>query len=454
MSESKPDLEMQLCRLACTGRLDEAKELLDQHPDLLRNSVHCAAVWGDADATAALLERDASAACATLTCGWSPLMVLSLSHWARPGAARSAGIVRCAQHLLRHSADVNTRIADDELPGKNLTALAAAAGVIGNEKLCEVLLEAGAPPNDGAALFVAVAEQHWDCVELLRARGADLDATDADGRFTPLHWLLDERYARAALERLLKIGADPNTRAGALQETPLHVAVRRRRVEALKPLRTAGADLNARTRGGMTAYRHALRRHFPEVAERLARLGADTTTTPGDAVAVALQDGRMAEARKLLQRDATLVSSNVPEEARLLADLAGAGKLDAVRLLLDCGVDIAARGLDGGTALHQTAWFGQPDVARLLVERGAPLTLRGDDHDCTPLGWVAHGSCFSGGAKKRSALYVELAEILLQAGAPFPQPTEEHDRVQLGQASEPVAAVLRRFGWNPTPHDV
>ncbi len=74
--------------------------------------------------------------------------------------------------------------------------------------------------------------------------------------------------------------------------------------------------------------------------------------------------------------------------------------------------------------------------------------MRGDDHDCTPLGWAAHGSRHSGGADKCSDRYVQVAEVLLRAGAPFPQPHELHDRAQFAQASEPVAAVLRRFGWS------
>jgi len=118
-----------------------------------------------------------------------------------------------------------------------------------------------------------------------------------------------------------------------------------------------------------------------------------------------------------------------------------------MRLLLDAGADVASRGLDDGTALHQAAWFGQPAGARLLIERGAPLDARGDGHDTTPLGWVTHGSRYSGGAASRQEVYVELAELLLAAGAPLPKDGERHDREQHAEATEEVKAVLARYGW-------
>lgn len=368
-------------------------------------------------------------------------------------ALAKAGRVDEASALLEaHPSLVHVRIPEDELPGGHLTLLAV-AGATGNTQLCRTLLEAGAAADDGVSLFVAAAAQRWDCVTTLVAHGGDLSSTDANGRFTPLHWILDLHYTRPALEGILAAGADPNRRAGELQESAIHVAVRRRRLDAVELLYRAGAQLEARTAGGMTAYRHAVRRHFTEVAQKLAELGARTTKTPGDRLAAALHEGRIEDAGALLAGDPGLAPVN-PEEARLLADLATSGKVDAVRLLLDHGVEITSRGLDGGTALHQAAWFGQPRVARLLVERGAPLDIRGDDYDCTALGWVAHGSRFSGGAAERGDAYVEVAEILLDAGAPLPRAAERHDRAQFAQASDAVAAVLRRYGWQGEHHDI
>ena len=139
-----------------------------------------------------------------------------------------------------------------------------------------------------------------------------------------------------------------------------------------------------------------------------------------------------------------------PEEARILPDLAGRGAVKGMKLLLDSGVEVDARGLDGGTARHQAAWFWQPDAAELAVARGASLQVRGDEHDSTPLGWTAHGSRNSGGAKERGAEYARVASMLLEAGASIADPADpERDplgRWLLCDASEPVAEVLRRHG--------
>lgn len=441
------DAVKHFCRLTCTGRLEEAAAVLAQDSHLTRASILCAAAWGDVESVAMHMEEDGARVQSDLGNGLSPLMLAALSHRARPDSPASDDVVECARLLIEHGADVDGGVEDTELPGHRLTALAAAAGVTGNRALTTLLLVNGASPNDGATLFIAAAEEHWGCVAEVVRHGGDLDATDADERYAPLHWLLDLRYRRAALERLLAEGADVDRRAGQLDETPLHVAVRRRRLDAVDVLLDAGADPNALTTGGMTPYRHALRRDFTEVATRLAERGADTTTTPGDALARALHEKDLERARALLAETPNLVPSNVPEEARLLPDLAARGARRAVELLLDHGVDLDVRGLDDGTALHQAAWFGQPEVARLLIERGAPLAVRDDYHDCTPLGWVAHGSRVSDGADERVQAYVRIAEDLLRAGAPFPQPHEHHDRFQFAMAADAVVAVLRRFGW-------
>lgn len=438
---------LRLSQLACAGELEAARVELAQHPDLACQDIHCAAILGEDAAVSALLAADPSLAEKPGLRGCEPLLLLAHSHFGRETGPRSEGLLRAARELLDNGADVNAWLPDDELPGGRRTALACAAGIQNNRDLCKLLLEAGAEANDGASLFLAAAAEHWPCFEVLVQHGAERNATDALGRFAPLHWLLDVHCVGAAIERLLADGADPNLAVGVRRETALHVAVRRRREEWVEPLIAAGAAVDARTAGGMTAFRHAVRRGFDEMAEKLAECGADVTTSQSDALAIALQDEDLDGALAFIQHRPELLVGRPAEEARLLPDLAAAGRLEAVRLLLDAGMGIDARGLDDGSALHQAAWFGQPPVARLLIERGAALDLRGDDHDSTPLGWVAHGSRYSGGARERAALYAEIAEMLLAAGAPLPGPADGHDHPQLVQASSAVVEVLRRYGW-------
>ena len=232
-----------------------------------------------------------------------------------------------------------------------------------------------------------------------------------------LHRLLDHEFDAQKLDAWLAEGDDPNATHGEIDETPQHVAVRRRRLEALDPLLAAGAAIDARTRGGKSAWVHAYRRGFDEICEALAERGAVCEPNDADQLAALLTQRRIDEAQALLEREPELARSTNPEEARVLPDVVGYDRLESCRLLLDHGAEIAARGLDGGTALHVTAWFGAPHCTELLIERGAPLELRCVDHDLTPLGWAAHGSQYSGAADERQEVYVEIVERLLQAGA-------------------------------------
>jgi ankyrin repeat protein len=270
--------------------------------------------------------------------------------------------------------------------------------------------------------------------------------------------LLDLRYGAYGddeLQRMLAEGADPNQR-GDGPEAPIHVAARRRRVKAIEILLDHGADINARNAHGKTAYAHAIRRGFGDVVAALRARDTvtsldtsrrtslntplDTSLNPADEFAVAIVEGNLDAARRILAEDALIIRTGNPEEDRLLADMAGKLKPEPVMLLIRAGADIAAPGLDGGTPLHQAAWFGSPMNARMLLAAGAPLELLDSTHRSTPLGWATHGSRFSGGADRRPEIYVEIVEMLLDAGAMA-------NEQMLKDASEQVRETLvRRLG--------
>src|SRR5207249_4578302 len=133
---------------------------------------------------------------------------------------------------------------------------------------------------------------------------------------------------------LLDAGSGPNIREGPLSETPLHVAARRRRTRAIAILLDHGADIDAKTAGGKTAYAHAIRRGFDDVAELLRVRHASTRLNDADRLAVAIVDGRLDEAETTLLNSPGLARTGNPEEDRLLADVAGRNGTRPMELLI------------------------------------------------------------------------------------------------------------------------
>lgn len=264
-----------------------------------------------------------------------------------------------------------------------------------------------------------------------------------------LHDMLDHDYGPdgdAALRRRLEAGDDPNAYSEPYGERPLHTATRRRRVSAIEILLDEGADIDATTAGGKTAYAHAIRRRFDDVVEALRRHAPDLTLTPADRFAVAIVETRLADARAILAEHPEAIRTGNPEEDRILADVAGRMDPEPVAFLIEAGADLAAPGLDGATPLHQAAWFGAPENARQLIDAGAPLEVFDPTHEYSPLGWLAHGSRYSGDAENRQDAYVEIAEMLVAAGARVVRPDGDasyRDQL-LGDASPRVAEILRK----------
>lgn len=265
-----------------------------------------------------------------------------------------------------------------------------------------------------------------------------------------LHQFLDDHYGSdgdEVLARRLSLGESLAERSGLFSETPLHVATRRRRARAIRLLLDHGCDIDARTSGNKTAFAHASRRGFGEIAELLRGRGADTALNPADSLAIAVVEGRLADARSIRATHPNSARTGNPEEDRLLADVAGRNAAEPVELLIGFGADLTVPGLDDGTPLHQAAWFGQPRNAALLIAAGAPLDVFDSVHGSSPLGWVTHGSRYSGGSSNRQDQYVELAHLLLAAGSGTHYPGDEAGDAYrsrlLKDATPPVAEVLR-----------
>jgi hypothetical protein len=102
-----------------------------------------------------------------------------------------------------------------------------------------------------------------------------------------------------------------------------------------------------------------------------------------------------------------------------LSRWASAGDDEVVARLLDAGVPVDARGVDGGTPLHCAGLWGRGSTAELLLERGGDPEMMSAPGDRlgTPLSWTAWGSRNLPGAAERLEGYLAAARALIAAGA-------------------------------------
>lgn len=98
------------------------------------------------------------------------------------------------------------------------------------------------------------------------------------------------------------------------------------------------------------------------------------------------------------------VPNEIDANIRLMY-MANEGDLGGIEELLDSGVDVNFRDIDGRTALHVAACQGFADVVRLLLDKGAQV----DPQDC----W---GSTVSGNASPFSSLYVLPDDLAVVTG--------------------------------------
>jgi ankyrin repeat protein len=378
-------------------RPDRARALLRSAPDL-RGDPWVALTLGDAS-----LIDDA------VTSG-GPLQLTPLAYVARSRIAGGA-TATAARELLDRGA------LPDGSGGEEWTILSVACAR-GDSELVEILLQAGANPNDSDSLYHSVEVADDSCTRLLLAHGATAADTVA------LHHALDhDRLDRVAL--LLAHGADPN-------ESPdwpaLHHAVIRDRSPAfLELLLHQGADPGARDQHGRTAYQLAFRRARDEVAGFLAEHGSPDDVSDSDRAVNAIVRGRVAPA------------SDLDNDARQVLIELAMGDLEGLRQVVQAVGPRFRGGTPEGTLLHHAAWLGRPDHVRYLLERGARVDETVQTEYATPLGWAAVGSRYRDGL---GGDWVAAAQALAEAGA-------EIDGRLIEMAAPPLSEWLARAAGNP-----
>ncbi len=199
-----------------------------------------------------------------------------------------AGDVARAQALIEEGADV------DQSGAFGLTPLMQAANRE-HVEMVHLLLDAGAALNTTGlagmtALHVAVRADSAEVVSALLERGADPKGRSRDGMDAVAH--AADSGAVRVIELFADFGLDLDAPSGATSgghghprdfgSTPLGLAVRADRVEAVQRLLQRGADVNGRSSSGTTPLLQAVyHRARPEIVQLLLDAGADLEIREG-----------------------------------------------------------------------------------------------------------------------------------------------------------------------------
>lgn len=343
----------------------------------------------------------------------------------------------CARHLLAAGASPDQAAGNRWPPaslqapdeGHPLSALYGAAGCNRDPELTQLLLEAGADPDDNESLYHSL--DRPECTRLLLAAGARITGTNAMYRVLDLDDL-------ATLQLLLAHGGDANEAPGSAPGSDggslLLWAIRRRRSPAhIAALLAAGARPDVRTQDGTPARTVALRYGLTEVAQLLqdttekdGQDGSGSSSAPlapDEAFIAACARGDEPAARAIQAAHPGILGTLAPAQLRLLPELAAAqGCGEAVRTMVRLGWPIETRGGDwDGSALNQAVFRGDAPLARFLLEHGADWrAMHGfGDNVIGTLSWASINAPVPDGD------WVGCAQALVAHGMPSVRPDPE-----------------------------
>ena len=244
-------------------------------------------------------------------------------------------------------------------------------------------------PKDGGALtplVYAVRADDLDSVKVLLAAGADLNQVTGYG-WSPLLVATQNRYYRLGAY-LIDHGGDVNL-ANQGGWTPLYLATDNRNIESgdypvrkgdmdhldfIKLLLDKGANVNARMKDS-TETRTVFTNQWLDENGATAFLRASQS---GDLVLMKLLLAHGADPKidTVLHVTALEVAAGIGWVEGITYEWSPAATLEAVKMLLELGLDVNAQADTGRTALHGAAHKGRTDIIQVLVDHGAKLDVR------------------------------------------------------------------------------
>jgi ankyrin repeat protein len=191
--------------------------------------------------------------------------------------------------------------------------------------------------------------------------------------------------------------------------TSVHPAVAGVQIRLLKLLLEYGASVDGLP-GGWNPLIAALHNGRPDAAAFLAKCGARLDLEGAAGV------GRLEVVKGFFKKDGSLKArATVAQMQSGFLWACQYGRARVVAFLLEKGMRIDARP-HGNTGLHQAAYGGHADIVKLLLERRAPVDVKDETYDNTPLGWALHGWLYPPPEAKRKN-HVKVVALLVAAGS-------------------------------------
>jgi len=322
-------------------------------------------------------------------------------------AATDTRLAEAAQK--RDTATVRTLLSqkvDPNVPGRDGTPALLWMVRIDDVETARLLVKAGADVKAAnrqglTPLALAASNGSAAMLKVLIDAGADVNATDPAGE-TPL--MLAARVGSLDAARvLMERGATIEAKDAQFEQTALMVAVRENRPQVVKLLVELGANVNARTRVGVTP---------PFILPN---------SVPGFGHGIGIVRGGSPDRGR---------RAPTPGGMSPLQYAARDGRLDTVKVLLASGADINQVEANNITPLITAITNNHPDVAAYLIEQGADIHTT-DWYGRTALFTavetrnmdVDNGPPFENGIDR--APYVPLIQLLLDKKADVNARTQE-----------------------------
>jgi len=334
----------------------------------------------------------------------TPLVYVCFSAFAKEQPEAYTAMVR---RLLDMGADPNASFNMDDYPDNPFSCLYGASGWARNAAATQMLLEAGADPDDGESLYHSTETLDNSCLKLL------LEARPKKDHHYALLRKLDFEDMDG-LNLMLSHGCDPN------KFNALAHAIRRGRSAAIiRRLVEAGADVDKPNEEGLSVQQMVYERglDLPELLERFVPDNADQLLR-------ACWAGDAAEAAKHRMDTSTLPRLR----RRAFTDAMWEGRAETVDAFVAGGFTWEDRDDSKGTPLHVACFQGSLACVNALLPHHPPMDDDKDMYNAIPVQWAAYASVFHSESPGRD--YLGIIRAMAAAGSPPPHRGAGSDDVQ------------------------